>query len=564
METQRAATVGAQRDAMLAEASTAAHVKKGLPMDSLDGSSLSHVASTPSFDLIRSPWIPVLDLDGTPAQVGIREILGQAQDLREITSTPTEVVGITRMLLAILHRVFGPASAEAWQALWEGGHFEPDVLDAYLRDARFDLLDPTWPVFQTPGISIQQMPASRLAHERAALTDSTLFDKRFDAHDDLLPADAAARALVAFFPFAPGGLVTADDDSDRSSVGGSLVNVVVSLVRGKTLFHTLMLNLVLYDPVSELPFASRNGDRPLWERKDPPVRKTKEPAGYLDWLTYPTRRVLLGPASYRDGTWGVHHVAIMDGERLSPNGSPGLYEQHVPFDKGSAGWKGVRYAPSGLSWRDRLSLMQATRRPNADHRHGVIEHLAGLRREGVTGLPDRVEVDVFGFAANKKAKVGWGHDRFSFPAVYLDNADLFDRLSGAVTLPETTAKLLTQVGASDPLGILAAGIVRSRSPGPAAVVGTTALDTRYWNDLAPAFDELLSSLPRRGDTALMDWVRAISRVTNRVFDAACDQFRGTGAGMAAEARARPVFDQKLGRIIGRYQKEYRLTEERTV
>ena len=68
---------------------------------------------TYSFNLIDEPWIPCLRPDGTTIALGLRETLLQAHELREIRGdTPLETAALHRLLLAILHRVFGPSGPD--------------------------------------------------------------------------------------------------------------------------------------------------------------------------------------------------------------------------------------------------------------------------------------------------------------------------------------------------------------------------------------------------------------------------------------------------------------------
>jgi len=57
-------------------------------------------------------------------------------------------------------------------------------------------------------------------------------------------------------------------------------------VRGQSLFHTLMLNLLQYDPKGGFPFESEADDSPAWERDEPTQPEDRRPRGYLDLLTW--------------------------------------------------------------------------------------------------------------------------------------------------------------------------------------------------------------------------------------------------------------------------------------
>ena len=89
---------------------------------------------TASFDLISQPWIPCVRRDGTTAEFGLRDVLVQAHALRELGGeSPLVTAALHRLLLAILHRVFGPDGYDAWYALAGGTLRHPAALDGTLR-----------------------------------------------------------------------------------------------------------------------------------------------------------------------------------------------------------------------------------------------------------------------------------------------------------------------------------------------------------------------------------------------------------------------------------------------
>ena len=74
----------------------------------------------PSFDLTCRPWIPCLTQDGDTQEMSILEVLSDAHRLQEIAdASPLVTVALYRLLLAILHRVFGPPTLDDWERLWE-------------------------------------------------------------------------------------------------------------------------------------------------------------------------------------------------------------------------------------------------------------------------------------------------------------------------------------------------------------------------------------------------------------------------------------------------------------
>ena len=90
-----------------------------------------------SFNLVDKPWLPVVWLDGTAGEVGLRDALVRAHEIRELVDgSPLVTVSLHRLLLAILHRNFGPTSFEAWKALWRQGRWDAEKLDSYFTQWR--------------------------------------------------------------------------------------------------------------------------------------------------------------------------------------------------------------------------------------------------------------------------------------------------------------------------------------------------------------------------------------------------------------------------------------------
>src|SRR5262249_51626163 len=145
-------------------------------------------------------------------------------------------------------------------------------------------------------------------------------------HDwETRPAASAACWLVAFQAFALGGTITREKGKKPSADAGQLVKSAVVLAKGDNLFQTLMLNLVQYSADEEKPFAfSADRDKPAWEREGETSPIDRRYDGYLDLLTWQSRRVKLVPERDEDGDLrGVWGVIAMQGFEL-----PDRYSRH--------------------------------------------------------------------------------------------------------------------------------------------------------------------------------------------------------------------------------------------
>ena len=323
------------------------------------------------FDLVREPWIPCLRaVDGRSEELGLLAVLARAHELREI-SDPSPLVTITlhRLLLAILHRVLdGPRSPQAWWDLWNQGRFDHARFEAYFRrwSERFDLFHPEYPFYQTAGLPEEKSQVSaKLTPEVASPGNAVLlFDHTLDSA--LTPSEAA-RALIAYHAFAVGGLVTylPGEEKHRSAKAGPLAGSAVALVRGPTLFHTLLLNLHRYDPEDDVPCPADPDDAPCWEQNAPITPVDRPPRGYLDYLTWQSRRSRLIPTADADGQIVVRRAVILKGFQLPDDFEQPRVETMVAFvknpapRKGEDPWKPIGFNTERAIWRDSLALMQS-------------------------------------------------------------------------------------------------------------------------------------------------------------------------------------------------------------
>jgi len=118
--------------------------------------------------------------------------------------------------------------------------------------------------------------------------------------------------------FSIGGLIGRLPGDPPSAEAAHLVKAAVLLNVGANLFETLALNMVRVDGQAGEPFEFDPAkDAPAWER-EPARAVERTPEGYLDLLTWQSRRILLFPNS--DGET-VSRMTLMAGFRF-PSGLP--------------------------------------------------------------------------------------------------------------------------------------------------------------------------------------------------------------------------------------------------
>ena len=420
---------------------------------------------TTSYNLVDCEWIPCVELDGRIVYNGLLESLARASQYKEIRDeSPLVTVSLHRLLLAILHRVFGPETPHAWVRLWQEGHgkFDLSMLAAYLKSPkifpRFDLFNSKHPFYQTADLPLGDpdkknmgrpkfvKPIWQMAHELADSDSMNVFAQFKQTDWQTRPPGEAARWLVAFQAFALGGLITTEEGKkaqDGSADAGQMVKSAIVLGKGDNLFQTLMLNLVHYSAEEGTPFSFKaNKDKAAWERDDPvrPADRTYE--GYLDLLTWQSRRVKLIPEMSPDAKLlGVSGVVTMKGWQL-----PGFdrfgRETMVGFvkpekvQKGQDPWPPLGFRSGKELWRDSHALLQSV--AEKTERPKILSWVGDLREEGHLNRA-QIQLDIFGLSADRAKIFFWRHESLPVPLAYLENANLLGKLKEAIKLAEEVA-----------------------------------------------------------------------------------------------------------------------------
>jgi len=530
------------------------------------------------FDLLDEPWIPCLSrtLDGPPArrELGIRGVLEQAPDLVDITGdTPLQTVALHRLLLAVLHRVFGPEDAQAWARLWERKRFEHAALTDYLerwRD-RFDLFHVERPFYQVGDLS----PAKARTVANLMLqadNNATLFDHSVVSRPPALAPARAARVLVAAQAFDPAGMKTGER-GPASAQAGLLVQSAVLVAKGESLFCTLLLNLHHYSPERDgQPWTFEAArDRPAWERDEPVTADARAPDGYCDWLTWQSRRIRLLP----DSTSGaVTHAVLMPGYQLPPSFDRFGRETMVPFRRRpnakptESPWWPLGFEVERALWRDTVALCTTVAADYARPRSA--QWLADLVGAGILSESHPLPFDAGGLAVDRAKCLFWRHERVPLHASFLVDPDLVDAIRQALQLAETAADLVSSAwvhlpgderAQPSPLAVLVEHLCPSRDQrkGVQEKLGAAAA---IWARLEGPFVELIHQLPDDiamdphgnrvvGRVALGRWRVRVLEALRHAFDGLVEAAGTTGRALEATARAEVQFRRHTARLIPR-------------
>jgi CRISPR system Cascade subunit CasA len=517
-----------------------------------------------TFNLVDETWIPCITRDGTVKHEGILGTLTGAADYAEVRdSSPLVTVALHRLLLAILHRVFGPESPEAWAELWENGsgRFDANRLEEYLKRpsiySRFDLFDEKHPFYQTASLPLgrpdtktgrhkNEKPILQLAHELAYSDNLHIFEHYQETNWEARPTEEAARWLVAFQAFAHSNLVTTEEGKKKehgSADAAHLVKSAVVLVQGDNLFQTLLLSMVHYSEEDEEPFpfkASR--DKPAWERDDP-VRPEDRPFdGYLDLLTWQSRRVRLVPEVGQPARLKtVSGVVTMRGWQL-----PGFLrygrETMVGFlkaEKAAANkdpWPPLGFRLGRELWRDCHTLLQTV--AEKSERPRILQWIDDLRQRNYL-TRSQVQLDVIGMSSSTAKILFWRHESLPLPLAYLDKSELIESLKELLKLADRVVTVLND--AVWMAAVIAmkpdkkeARLSKTERDAIKRIVQSLGAEPLFWSRLEEPFRRRLAELP--GDDSHRS--RVIQRwFTDSLRPAARTAYRRTAGELEDSSRA---------------------------
>jgi len=461
---------------------------------------------TYSFNLIDRPWIPCARKDGRAEELNLRETLARAHELRAVQGdSPLETASLYRLLLAVIHSVLrGPKTKREWTRLWQADQFDMNHFDGYFEKwhSRFDLFDKERPFYQFKGDDMVEKSALLLPHGMS--TANELFEHEMVVETKPIGFPIAARMLLVGQYFGLGGLVYPGKPNLTRS---PLINGVSFLVEGDSLFETLLLNCLQYD--KDVPLPTLGTDEPTWEMEKP-FKPRKEPNGYLDYLTWQNRKVLLTP----DETMRIKAMQIMRGLDLGKE----LEDPFKLYLKKDKGWRFLPFTEERSLWRDSHTLVKR-RDPNNIHPPKTVEWLAVLLEETDCLKPSQIyRYMALGAGVHyKDAKIFfYRQESMPLPLTLLIEEDLVAKLNDAMTRTEQVKSALRNAAFSLAKNFISP--TAEEKNGRQVDVNDTnklikywGVEARYWSQLEVPFNLFIMDLPADPETALNRWYKTLQQ-----------------------------------------------------
>jgi CRISPR system Cascade subunit CasA len=496
-------------------------------------------------------------LDGGLQSLSLKDTLLRAHEMSEFTGeTPLVTAAILRLFLAVLHRLFGPEEEpDAWRALWERGQFMAEPIERYLTEwrDRFDLFDATHPFFQRAHAKAKPKSAISLIHDLASGNNPVLFDHNWEDRGVTLTPAQAARALVAAHAYGLGGLSPV---SGERFTDGPAARGITFFVQGDTLFQTLMLNLVPY-PVPDILSTRQDLDRPAWEMDDPYQREVRVPYGYLDYLTWQNRRILLMPQEGPNGIV-VSEMLLGPGLRFAESIVDPLKHYRQGTGRGQ-GWLVLRYNEDRVLWRDSAAVLRIVAKEQRGSGGNLppysITWLHMLLDDGdVPGLSRQHTKRLLALGmANDQAKVEfYRSEQLPLPLALLQDQYLVTHLEKALALAEAVRGQLW--GA---LSTLAVELLYHREGGNLgqqqrqerdALMASWGAERRYWAALELPFHDLVTGLVEDAPAARAAWAQVVRNAAWAALEAAAQNLGESTSALKAAVLARQQLSSGLGKV----------------
>mgnify|MGYP000903560808 CR=1 FL=1 len=491
---------------------------------------------THSFSLLDDPWIPCLDLEGNRREVGLRTALADAHRLRAVECpSPLETAAILRLMLAVLHRVFSSETPSEWSRRWRAGCWDAADLDAYFErwKDRFDLFHPLHPFLQQRD---DRLPPRTIVNLIPGAASSQWFNHQVETNMTLLTPAEAARVLLAVQAFGTPGI--RHPQLNLYFSGAPWLVGMVFFVAGNTLFETQALNWLQYSSGHPRPNLEKTPDDcPNWERDDPFTPEREVPLGYLDYLSWPNRRIFLLP---EDGPDGVRVREVID--------APGLKlraELQDPFKHYESSKKGLSVMflnPAKALWRNSHTLLGI----HGEGRKPVqaLSWLSNLALEGVVPEHTRYQLYAVGTVSDQ-AKVDFTRmEWMSFPVHLLQQDEKVGVIKELIEKAEEVRKSLR-----DALDRLAEQLIAMQANLPDSrklekyvngLITHWNVEPLYWQSLEQTFLRLLDDLANgAGENSIRtNWQKTLQQNVWAALEAAVTQAGESPQALKAAVLAR--------------------------
>ncbi len=510
--------------------------------------------SAPSFNLWTENWLTLEKPNGELVDVSIHEALLHADRYAAIYDiSPLVVVGIQRLLTAILQDALDPQENADLEQLWQEGCFPAGKIEQFGRQYadRFDLFSPDKPFMQSADLPLfpqtkdeikQSKPIATIFPETPSGTEIAHY--RHGVEDDVVlsPANAAI-GLLLIPPFMSSG---GGGGEFMPSINGAPPPIYI-IPGGKTLFESLCASLVSGTHLND---QLVQGDLAWWKRDVPIVverskKKSKEMSfskhkqlstvGYLRGLTFPSRKVRLHPEkmnaicsrSGKISEWCVRTMTFRMGESLLNEGGNWWRDPFVAYrlpDKDGKKPRTIKASLDKATWREFTCLfLQKGDNTQQAYRPRFIDQLSDLSiGEEMSVYPFRCIALV---AKADAKKFDWFDFGFDVPPLLLQDMQGANWTNDAISQAEECAKTISSVFSRE--------FSRATKNSERLKRVKERMISDYWSVLGGKFRQFVLDLGNREqqEQTRKKWKNTALHEAIRIFDSAAESTGNDGASL---------------------------------
>lgn len=379
--------------------------------------------------VLHSPLFTAVFSDGHTERLGLLKLLGEAHNIESIKANScTGKLALLRLCIAFLSEVYVLKTLDDRGDLLDAGAFDTALLNAYVKKCEaegccFLLDDKKCPFMQAaydPVLDAKaEKPVAKILFDCPGGNNHIHLDHRYE-DDHEADVQAAFEAMLETYLFCPAGL------SGASNVNNT--PPVYAIVHGRTLFETLVLNMVSSGEIARIPFGAGEA---AWRLKEAIIPGTKvAEMSLIRALTWQPRRMTL--QWDEDGI--VRRVFLQNGLNFQGNGL--WRDPHVIFHRNRDGsLSSVKPDLDRALWRDAGNLIN-----NGSNLCSTVP-LQNIEQLW-TDAPAVLDIELTGMTTNNEAILGRVNERLRLPITFFISEDAAQDFRGALDVVEVMARVV--------------------------------------------------------------------------------------------------------------------------
>ncbi len=483
-------------------------------------------------NLAIEPWIPVVQVDGRPGTVSLREMFESGHQIQDLAVRPNERIGLMRLLICIAQSALnGPEDYDDWNSCQP--RIAPAALDYLERwQHAFELFGNGQRFLQVANLKRtanescgdgddEGNSTSKLDLALATGNNTTLFDNAGGSERAFIAGELALMMLT-FQCFSPGGRIgIALWHGQETAGGGSSAHapclaggMLHALLRGENLEGTLYLNLLARRQTEQL-WGKDSWGKPVWEQM--PMGLTDATAVRNATLTYLGRLVPLTRLIWLADDCGT--LVLANGLEYTPYSDSGWREPTATIVtrkiKGQPTRMVLPTAVGRAVWRELNALTVINVSQNSNGGPAALQNVSG---EGAFDLW------VGGLVANKAKPIDTCESVFHIPSEMLKEPSQA-RYEKGVDLAEKTAfQLMRAVSAYHKE--LGDNLDRPEMKNRRQQIQSNAA-VQFWTEIESAVPHLIEvsaapeTLGMKAEWRKTAWGQSVKRASRAAYEYAC-------------------------------------------